>query len=206
MSPFVAFFASPSDRFFAQGFMEFDFPLNRDKVSFTEQAFTATGTPANFNPPFAPGSSIGGLTAPPFTSTDQIRDQTLMQIDVGTGYWLYRPQCYQCCESTPWITGIASTLELHYTTTLNDAQIVTVPQDIFAVPGTSGQFGNQHNRIDILDLTVGSTFEIARQTTIATGFAFPLLQHDNRTFDWEFLLQINYYFGGPRSERSGVAF
>jgi hypothetical protein len=207
LSPFVAFLAAPSDRFFAQGFMEFDFPLNDDKVGFSEQALTATGSQANLG--FPPGSSQFGLLVPPYSASSGIRDQTLMQIDVGTGYWIYRNQgnqCGQCCESTPWITGIAPTLELHYTTTLNDARIVTVPQDIFAVPGATGEFGNQRNRVDILDLTVGTTVEIARQTTIATGFSFPLLQHDNRTFVWEFLFQINYYFGGPRGSRSGVAF
>jgi hypothetical protein len=59
--------------------------------------------------------------------------------------------------------------------------------------------GNQRNRVDILDLTVGNTIEIAQQATIGTGFVFPLRTGSNRTFDWEFQLLLNYYFGGPRA-------
>jgi hypothetical protein len=35
---------------------------------------------------------------------------------------------------------------------------------------------------------------------LAPAFSFPLHGGDDRTYDWEFQLQFNYYFGGvPRS-------
>jgi hypothetical protein len=61
------------------------------------------------------------------------------------------------------------------------------------------QVGNRRNRLDIIDLTLGTTFEFAKRLTLATGFTLPMRGADNRTFDWEFQLQLNYYFGlAPR--------
>jgi hypothetical protein len=65
--------------------------------------------------------------------------------------------------------------------------------------------GNIRNRLDLLNLTVGATFVFRNQTTLATAFAFPLNSGDNRTFDWEFQLQLNYYFGGFRNQRGPTA-
>ncbi|MCI0743324.1 MAG: hypothetical protein L0Y72_30215, partial [Gemmataceae bacterium] len=62
----------------------------------------------------------------------------------------------------------------------------------------SPQVGNFRNRMDLLDLTVGTTFEIANRSTLAVGVAVPLRGGDNRTYDWEFQAMFNYYFGGPR--------
>ena len=56
--------------------------------------------------------------------------------------------------------------------------------------------GNLRNRVDILDMTVASTFLLSNRATLATGFSFPLRGGDDRTYDWEFHLQLNYYFGG----------
>jgi hypothetical protein len=67
--------------------------------------------------------------------------------------------------------------------------------------------GNRNNRIDILDLTLGTTFEFAKHLTLATGFTLPMRGADNRTFDWEFQLQLNYYFGlGARQEVEAPTF
>ena len=66
------------------------------------------------------------------------------------------------------------------------------------VPEPHPQVGNLRNRVDILDMTVGATFEFGKKATVAAGVAFPLLQGDNRTFDYEFLLEVNYYFGPGR--------
>jgi hypothetical protein len=53
--------------------------------------------------------------------------------------------------------------------------------------------------MDILDMTLGTTLVFSNKATVAAGLAFPLKGVDNRTFDWEFLFQVNYYFGGPRT-------
>ena len=167
---------------------------------------------------------IGNSLNTPFTVNTTIHEQVLMHADLGTGYWLIRR------PEAQWLTGLAATLELHYTTALDNADIITFPQDTSADPNTAKKFGvtlpttftggngngtgvgngvlgvpapsqvgNLRNRVDFLDLTVGTTFEIANQLTVATGVTFPMQGGDNKTFDWEFQLQLNYYFG--RSNR-----
>jgi hypothetical protein len=193
LSPFVAALLTPNDRLFVQGFLQFDFPLNESTVHYAE--FAAINTEPN------------ELSLQPLFVTSKVREQTLMQVDLGTGYWLQRDR------NASWITGIAPTLELHYTTTLQNADIKVLPTATKSaslnVVGTNGQLvpepnptvGNLRNRVDILDLTVGTTFLVAERATIATGFVFPLRNGDDRTFNWEFQLQLNYYFGGPRGPR-----
>jgi hypothetical protein len=134
---------------------------------------------------------------PPFTVNTSIREQSLLQVDLGTGYWLIRnPEAHR-------LTGLAPTIELHYTSTLDNADLVTLPRDASLASTPNGavltpppQVGNRRNRLDIIDLTLGTTFEFARRETLATGFSLPMRGADNRTFDWEFQLQLNYYFGG----------
>ncbi len=58
--------------------------------------------------------------------------------------------------------------------------------------------GSGPSRVDIVDLTVGTTFLIGNRTTLATAFTVPLTSGYNRTFDWEAQVQLNFYFGGPR--------
>jgi hypothetical protein len=131
----------------------------------------------------------------------ELDEQYLMHLDVGVGYWLLRDPCRR------WLTGFAPTAELHYTMTLNDADLVTLPRDPARVllPGPAvgvppaPTIGNRNDRIDILDVTLGGTFLLGERATLATGVAFPLKSSDDRTFDWELQIQFNYYFGGPVS-------
>jgi hypothetical protein len=200
LSPFLAFLATPTERLFAQGFLEFDFPLNDDKLTYSERVLNSSGNPANTDAVI----TTNGQAIPPFTESHNLEDQILMHVDVGLGYWLLRN------PSATWVTGIAPTLELHYTTTLENAKIVTLTNDFSQVfdphgasqPSPAPQVGNSRGRVDILDLTVGTTFEIANRTTLATAFSFPLLGGDNRTYDWEFQFQLNYYFGASRNRQA----
>jgi hypothetical protein len=196
LSPFLAFLATPSQRWYAQGFLQFDIPVNSSTIHYSEVAVVNT--------------EPNELSLTPLAVTDHIREQTLMQVDLGIGYWVFRNL------DNSWINGFAPTLELHYTTTLENADIRTLPTATqsanLAVVGPGGApipepnptVGNLRNRVDILDLTVGSTWLIANRATFATGFAFPLKTGDDRTFDWEFQLQLNYYFGGA-ARRSNFA-
>ncbi len=80
-----------------------------------------------------------------------LRDQNLLQVDLQAGLWLWRD------GSARWITGLAPTVEYHYTTTINNAKFVTVPSSI-------GPFvlGNQANRVDIQNLTLGVQMLLGR--------------------------------------------
>jgi hypothetical protein len=203
LTPFLAALYTPTNRFFAQGFLQFDVPLNTSKVTYSEAA------PLLLNgASFAPNPNDPSVRMPPFTVTDHLREQALMHVDVGTGYWVVRN------PEARWVTGLAPTLELHYTTTLNSADIVNLPRDSSAIPISSffdptkgfqvntrsevqPTVGNRRGHVDILDLTAGTTLYVANRATLATAVAVPLRTGDNRTFDWELQVQLNYYFGGP---------
>lgn len=194
LSPFVAFLSTPTERFFTQGFAQLDIPLNPSSIEYAEGITRGTVFPL---PPVL--ARYPTLT-PPFAVGSSITDQPLLQLDWGFGYWLLRD------ESRTWLTGIAPSFELHYTTTLRNASVVTLPGDPFlqidpANPGRlvqeePPQVGNLRNRMDILDATVATTFLLGDRATLATGVSLPLRGSENRTFDWEYHLQLNYYFGG----------
>jgi hypothetical protein len=203
LSPFVAALYTPTNRFFAQGFLQFDLPLNASTINYTD-----TFTRGSSSVSVAALSQAGLLRYPsldpPFSVRNGISEQPLMQLDLGAGYWLVRD------PSRPWVTGIAPSLELHYTTTLKNASVVQLPGDpLFQIDPQTGRsvlvqeqpprVGNLNNRVDILDMTVATTFLISNRATVATGFSFPLHGTGNRTFDWEYHLQVNFYWGGLRS-------
>ncbi len=186
-SPYFAVLAKPTSRCFVQSFVQFDVPLNKSRIFYSE-------SPLINRQPF-----LIGFDALSFR--DSIREQSLMYTDLGIGYWLVdRP------EAT-WLTGIAPTVELHYTTSVNHADVRTMP--IAQKPGPNGpslvanepnpQIGSLRSRLDILNLTLGTTFEIAHRATVATAVVIPLSSSRDRTFDFEFQLQLNYFFG-PRSQ------
>ncbi|MBN2296506.1 MAG: hypothetical protein JXM70_29025 [Pirellulales bacterium] len=111
-----------------------------------------------------------------------LHEQTLLYADLSVGYWLYRNPC--ACL----ITGIAPTLEYHYTSTLQDADSIT---------GNDGNqmisYGYMYNRMDISNVTVGLHTELGK-TTVRVGGVFPLGTRAHRAFDAEVQLSINRQF------------
>jgi hypothetical protein len=195
LSPFLAALYTPGARFFAQGFLQVDVPLNTSKVTYTETALLLNPSVNRFGTrPDDPTIQV-----PPFTVTGHLREQVLMHFDLGTGYWLVRD------PEASWLTGLAPTLEMHYTSTLNSADLLTLPRDSSAIPTPTGGLrteanptvGNRRGQVAILDLTAGTTLFLAERATLATAVSVPLRTGENRTFDWEFHVQLNWYFGGP---------
>jgi hypothetical protein len=121
-----------------------------------------------------------------------IKEQTLLYADISFGKWWYRNVCEcsrpGCTCRKRGLTGVASVLELHYTGSLNDA-------DPFLSDGAANQF-------DVLNLTTGLTVELNEQLRINLAGVFPLREreldasgrHENRFFDSELALQMNYFF------------
>jgi hypothetical protein len=113
LSPFLAAVYAPDTRFFTQGFLQFDLPLGGNGYSYGETLTYANNSQARIN--------RLGLT--PIGAQGTIDEQVLMQVDLGTGYWVLRD------SENRWLTGLAPTIELHYTTTLDDADLITLPAD-----------------------------------------------------------------------------
>lgn len=164
LSPFLGALATPTDRLFLQGFAQVDVDLNGDRFDFD---------------PVVNGQPLA-------RQSFRVSQQTLMRLDAGAGRWFYRnPQANR-------ITGIAASLEVHWTSTLNDAHVVTFVEPGF---GSTVQVGNTANRTDPVYLTLGPTVEFANRSTLAVGFVAPLRTGDDRGFDWELNVQLNYRFG-----------
>lgn len=227
LSPFFAFLAKPTDRFFVQGFVEADFPTNGDPVVFTQSSvFPGQPDPSNLpnfsnqsNPPgfrnetfseyqqqlsnmqkgLLPLNYVPGIYHAPPRTVRRYFDQALGEIDLNAGYYVIRE------PKAEWITGLAPIVELHYTATLNKSHPVILPSDsnLTSLPGNTPIPGIESNPMvgspvkyrNILDMTVGTTFEFGNRATLSTAVALPLLGGANRTFDWEVLVQLNFYFG-----------
>jgi hypothetical protein len=94
LMPFLGGLYVPNDRFFAQGFVQFDFDAN--------------GNPVELN-----------LFGNRLTRAGVANDATYMYLDGGLGYWLYRNP-----SGGSWLTGFAPTVELHYNRSLQSADVI----------------------------------------------------------------------------------
>lgn len=194
IAPFLAAAATPTDRTFVNAFAQVDVPLNSSDWSFRE-------TDVDLEVLFDPNVTVPGR--PPGQEhiqfdrrlSGEIDDQYLLHLDVGGGYWFYRNPCHKHLK------GVAGLLELHYTGTLDDADIVTVPETAIRTRDAGGlvgplappRLGNIGNRIDILNATVGSHVLIGRNTSVSAAYVAPLRDEFDRTFDGELNVQLNLY-------------
>jgi len=138
---------------------------------FFYQGFLQVDVAANGNRVELAGDALGKLT-----------DQNLLYLDLSLGRWLCRN------PSAPRLKGLAGIAEVHYTTTLQDADLVG---------GASGlnflQLGNIFNRIDVVDLTAGLHAEIG-MTEVRVAGIFPLGERPDRLFDSELQVSVNRRF------------
>ncbi|HUG66324.1 MAG TPA: hypothetical protein VMM76_01155 [Pirellulaceae bacterium] len=119
-----------------------------------------------------------GLGGP--TPLGILNDQTLLYLDASLGRWLYRDPC------ADYLTGLAALVELHYTSTLNDTDIVGGLPDV--------AFLESANRRDILNLTFGLHGQLTSNTDVRVGAVFPLRNKPDRLFDSEVQVQVNRRF------------
>jgi hypothetical protein len=165
LSPFLGALYRPNSRYFFQGFWQLDTDVSGSDLDF-DPTVTSAGAPV-----------------PTVDRTFHFSGQTLMRFDLGGGVWLYRNRCARG------LSGVAMLLEVHHSTTLDDADIFTI--DTPGLPGGTIDFGNVANRIDITNLTLGPTFEISNRGLVGVGCVLPLSEGDNKPFDFEFQLQID---------------
>ncbi len=84
---------------------------------------------------------------------------------------------------------------MHYTTTLNDADIIgpiTVAPDL-GIGEQNLRVGNLANRVDSLNLTIGTQATI-HKTNFSNGFSVPIRTGTDRGYDFEYSLSINRAF------------
>jgi hypothetical protein len=122
----------------------------------------------------------GGVAIAP---VGQLTDQNLGFLDIGAGYWLFRD------PDAPRLTGVAVVSELHYTTSLTDAdEFVGIGNDaLFAI-------NNTDRRFDVLNGTIGVQALLFEATSMRVAGVFPLGDEDRRLFDSEMQFQLNRRF------------
>ena len=114
----------------------------------------------------------------PDVFTGRTVDQTLMFLDASAGYWWMRDNS----PDSTGLTGLASVLELHYSTALNDAHSTQL--DFLSV-------GNRDNRFDAVNLTMGLHTEWEGDTALRLAAVVPLRDSgENRFFDAEFQVAL----------------
>lgn len=106
--------------------------------------------------------------------------------DTQMGYWFYRSE-----DPSAIVSSIAGMIEFHWNTTL-------------ASEGGSLEFeglraSNLLGDFSIFNMTVGTTIGIGEQTQMLVGTVFPL--SDDRSFDYEFAVYLNHYFGRSARDR-----
>ena len=118
-----------------------------------------------------------------------VEDQHLLFLDLSIGRWLYRD------EGARVLTGLAAVTELHYITTLNDADTATA----LGPAGPLGPTGlytlsSVANRIDVLNLTAGVQFQLGALSNLRVAGVAPLTGDFDRLFDSEIQVSFNRMF------------
>jgi hypothetical protein len=113
-----------------------------------------------------------------------IQDQYLLFADASFGYWLYHDANHGI------ITGVAPMLELHYTTTLSDTDVLTFTTQ----SGLPNTVSNPDNRLDVLNITGGVRLEIQSDSFLTIAAVAPLRDDGDHLFDAEVSAQyIRFY-------------
>ncbi len=171
LSPFLGYYWTPTERFFGIGFCQFDIPLNESTIRL--DGFT----------------TINGIPTNTFSLHDRISQQNLFRLNLGVGAWLLKGAGPQRNVS------LAGILELNYNTAISDAEVlgpVTIFPDLGAGPAQL-RFGNTMNRSDVLNLAIGVPLSLG-QMSITNGFVLPLRTGENRGFDFEYNLRVQWHF------------
>lgn len=168
LHPFLGMQRQFGEMFFAHLFTEFDISLNGNTVEFES---------------IEPDSPVDG-------SYGKYDDATLWKLNLSTGCWLHRGECGAL------LSGLAGLVELHYTTTIEDGDLVlgTRPSFFFAQGKATLAYGNPHNRQDALNLTTGLHFEFWENTTARIAGSFPLRDDGDQFYDAEVFIQASRRF------------
>ena len=124
--------------------------------------------------------TLGGDTVVTPTGVEfgPFQEQNLIYASLSAGRWIYQDQC---CDAL--VNGVAVMTELHYTDTLNDADLADFGADeIFGLD------------FEYLNATTGLVFNTGK-TNLRVAAALPLLDDDyHKPFDVEWQLSLNRNF------------
>ena len=164
--PYIGFLVAPgdptwgwNDGVFLSGFAQIDIATDGNSV--------------NVLPPGGGGA----------LSLGKFNEQNLAFLDLGLGYWLYRNPYAER------LTGLAVVSELHYTTSLQDTDVLALN-----LPGGNVTVASRGNRFDVLNGTIGMQMLLFELSSLRVAGVFPLRSEDQRFFDSEVQVQFNRRF------------
>jgi hypothetical protein len=124
----------------------------------------------------------------------EIDQQTLLRLNLGFGYWLCQGE-----RDGP-LRGVAGLFEAHYTSTLDNANPLNLPLTRLTstLPGVDDVpldllAGPQNDNLDQVNLSAGLAAYIGSYQ-VTNGVVVPVTDQANRSFDFEYSLQINRLF------------
>jgi hypothetical protein len=135
------------------------------------QAFMQLDVATNGNP------ARGDVTGQNLTQFGVLNDATLLFLDAAVGYSLYES------DGACGLTSISPTAELHYSTTLQDADVAA---------GNGFVITSPTQRFDVLNLTLGVSFLWNDRLWVRPGMVIPLRDDDDKHFDYEAMVQIDW--------------
>jgi hypothetical protein len=136
------------------------------------QAFTQINFAASGNPVTSTQGAMGTFT-----------EQNVFHADIAVGRWLLRD------IGNPYLHGIAGILELHYASTLQNADTVDVSNG-----GVGDEITIPQNRVDLLNMTTGLHFQLTEFSNLRFGVVAPLRAAPDRVFDSELQVTFNRLF------------
>ena len=125
------------------------------------------------------------------SGSSRIWDLPYLALDGQLGYWLVR-------KNAGTVRGVAPFVELHWNYAIAQRQLVDAVSDVSQGSGlTASGVGNTE-----LNLIAGVVTQLGDHVNLTLGGSAPLFRKPDRTFDAQFGLRMNYYFGA--SARSSV--
>ena len=191
ISPYLAWLTrQPNSGFFHQGFLQVEVAANPSSIAVAGNGLTDFLDAAD---PNIVTGTFDWFTPFPSGRTNLFA-QTLLRLNLGFGYMLVED------PRSDFMKQLTAMLEFHYTTTLQDANISSVPISVDA-SGTSGvtpiqtiEFGNLLNRVDIVNMVTGFSGKFGNWV-VTNGFTVPIaLSEEDGPFDFEYNLQLQRPF------------
>jgi hypothetical protein len=173
LMPFFGALYTPNERFFAQAFVQLDADANGNPVS-----VLTPGAPTSFAPNVTLLSTQSSLSY-----VGDLRDATLMYIDMSCGYWLFRN------NAARGLTGLAPIFEVHVNQSLEQGEVLST--NLLRVGAVSGN-------VSTTNAVIGANLQFGQNTGLTVAYATPLT-NSAYDFDGELRVLFNHIFGSPRS-------
>lgn len=127
---------------------------------------------------FAGATNIGTLRAP-----------SLMMADLQVGYWVYQ-------ANSGILQGLAPFCEVHYNGAIGNGSVLSTPNGLL--------IGDATGNFDEWNISAGFLAQLGQNTSLSVGAAAPLRSGQNRTFDYQIGVRLNYFFGYTARQRSAT--